>query len=64
METQMETLEDRDAKLVGTFRRFGDFGPPYQVMAVHGNEADIEFPESGEKISVLVEDVRRDPEDR
>lgn len=50
-------------KLVGTYRRFGDFGPVYQVVAVHDGKADIEFPESDEKVTVPVEAVLRDPID-
>ncbi len=57
------TAPDRDQQLVGTYRRFGDFGPSYQVVAVHEGKADLEFPESGETVTMPVEAVHRDPVD-
>ena len=56
-------LTDPDQKLVGTYRRFGDAGPTYQVLSVSDGYADVEFPESEEKIKMPVAAVRLDPVD-
>jgi hypothetical protein len=50
--------------LVGTFRRF-EYGPVYQVVAVHGEGAkavaDIELPESGQKATIPLAEVLASP---
>lgn len=51
-------------KLVGTYRRFGDAGPVYLVMSVQDGKAEIEFPESDEKVTVPVAAVLLDPIDK
>ena len=48
-------------KLVGTFRRFGKFGPVYEIVAVKGGNVKVEVPETGEKLIVAVNDVLSDP---
>jgi hypothetical protein len=57
-------LEDA-AHLVGTFRRFGEAGPVYEVLQAHENdgqvELEVELPETGEKTTVSLEDVLSDP---
>ena len=48
--------------LVGQFRRLGDAGPAYEVMAVHGDgSVDIEIVYSNEKVSEKLENVLNDP---
>ena len=52
-------------KLVGTFRRFGEFGPVYEILAMQaGGMVEIEVPETGEKTSVSLDEVLEDPEVR
>ena len=43
------------------FRRFGDCGPVYEVLAVQGDDAVVELVESGEKVSVPLAGVLEDP---
>jgi hypothetical protein len=53
-------------KLVGTFRRFGVTGPVYEILAVRAEGpskvVDVEVPETGEKVTVKLEDVLTDPQ--
>ena len=58
----MDTNEGES--LVGSVRRFGDFGPIYVVKSVEDDMANIEFPESQEKVSIRVEAVLQDPVER
>jgi hypothetical protein len=48
-------------KLVGTFRRFGETGPVYEVLAVEREDVQVEVPETGEKLTVALRDVLADP---
>lgn len=48
--------------LIGPIRRFGNWGPLYQVLAVQGDQALLEFVESGEQITILVTAILTDPE--
>jgi hypothetical protein len=47
--------------LVGTFRRFGECGPVYEILAVVGEGVEVEVPETGEKLTVELRDVLADP---
>jgi hypothetical protein len=64
---KMATLSaDDEKKLVGTFRRLGEYGPVYEIVGFRLEEgskvAEIEVPESGEKTTLSVEEVLSDPQ--
>jgi hypothetical protein len=60
--TRMSKPDHEDNSLVGTYRRFGEDGPVYQVLVIKSNDkAEVEFPESGDRIDLAVDSVRRDP---
>jgi hypothetical protein len=48
-------------KLVGTFRRFGETGPVYEIVAIERDDVKVEVPETGEKLTVALRDVLADP---
>ncbi|MCW5830775.1 MAG: DUF5397 family protein [Deltaproteobacteria bacterium] len=54
--------------LVGTFRRFGEYGPVYEILTMRKEGpvtlVDVEVPETGAKTTVRLEDVLADPEAR
>jgi hypothetical protein len=58
-------LMDGDRQLVGTYRRFGESGPVYEILAIRtegkAKLVEVELPESGEKAIVKLEDVLSDP---
>lgn len=56
--TKQEPVE---AKLVGTVRRAGTFGPFYEVVAIKNGEAEIQFPESNQTAHLSIEAVLEDP---
>lgn len=57
---------DQEARLVGTFRRFGEYGPVYEILAVRAEGpskvVEVEVPETGEKTVVKLDDVLADPQ--
>ena len=61
----MSNAPRTEDKLIGTYRRLGEYGPVYQVVAVRGEGpsrvADIQLPESGEKTSLPLEQVLANP---
>ncbi len=60
-ETQQEHLADPKG-LVGQFRRLGDAGPAYEIMAVHDDgRVDIEIVFSDEKVTEKLDSVLADP---
>ena len=56
------------SELVGSFRRFGDFGPVYEVRAVVGDLPDgdvllhLQLPETEEELNLRYSQVIRHPE--
>jgi hypothetical protein len=56
--------------LVGTFRRFGPFGPPYEIIGIGAEEPRgdrwmrIRVLESGELIDYKFSDILDDPKER
>jgi hypothetical protein len=58
------TLQEAQT-LVGTFRRFGEVGPVYEILEAHEEagqvEVEVELPETGERTTVRLEDVLADP---
>ena len=56
---------DDSEKLSGSFRRLGEYGPVYQVVAVHtegaARVAEIHLPESGEKTTLPLAQVLANP---
>lgn len=63
MALQTDTQNEKDLALVGSFRRAGTFGPTYVVLAISGDFAEIQFPESDETITLPVQAVWEDPVD-
>ncbi len=60
-ETQPAYMADPQS-LVGQFRRLGDAGPAYEIMAVHSDgRVDIEVVYSDEKVTEKLESVLNDP---
>ncbi len=59
----MTKQTDKDADLIGTIRRAGDFGPIYVVREVHAGTARIQFPEidSHATATLPTDAVRKDP---
>ena len=59
------TTRDPGEQLEGTCRRFGDFGPRYEILAVHeeggAKFVDVEVPETGEKVTLPLAEVLADP---
>lgn len=57
----MENVEPK--QLLGQFRRLGETGPVYEVVALKdGNKlAEIEIPETGEKATLTVAEVLANP---
>jgi hypothetical protein len=54
---------DNGADLVGTYRRFGEIGPAYQVLATReAGQVSILVLESGETLDYPVREAREDPE--
>ncbi|MBN6742068.1 DUF5397 family protein [Acidithiobacillus sp. MC6.1] len=56
-------------ELIGSFRQFGPFGVPYQIIkAGHQTEkgwtVEIEVPETGEHLDYPIDAVLNDPEAR
>ena len=52
-----------EAKLVGSFRRFGELGPAYQVLSIDGHDtATIIVLESEEKLQYPIAKILADPE--
>lgn len=55
-----------EAQLLKTYRRFGEFGPVYQVLAFRSEGAkrvaEIEVVESGEKVTLPLDQVQASPE--
>lgn len=48
--------------LVGQYRRFGDYGPAYEVLEMaEDNEALIEVVYSGERVTIPVAEIMTDP---
>ena len=43
------------------YRRFGEYGPVYEVLGVEGEDAFVELVESGEKARVPLTGVLEDP---
>jgi virulence-associated protein VapD len=49
-------------ELVGQFRRFGDFGPAYEVLEIaEKGEALIEVVYSGERVTLPINEIMTDP---
>jgi Family of unknown function (DUF5397) len=47
---------------VGQVRRFGPYGPAYEVVAVHGDgDLEIEVVQSGESVRYALTDFLSDP---
>lgn len=61
-------LIPRPADLVGSWRRFGDFGPVYEIQGVAAELPDgdvllhLRLPESNEEVDVRYSVVLRHPE--
>lgn len=56
-------------ELIGTFRQFGPFGIPYQILKEghdtgEGWTVEIEVPQTGERLEYPLKDVLDDPEAR
>ena len=43
------------------YRRFGEYGPVYEVLEVKGDRARVELVESGEVVDVSLEEVLDNP---
>lgn len=58
------------AELVGTFRRFGAFGPTYEIISLGAEEArgdrwmKVRVLESGEVVDYKFSDILDDPKER
>jgi len=52
---------EQEKNFVGTFRRFGEFGPVYEILEVARENVRVEVPETGEKLTVALRDVLADP---
>jgi hypothetical protein len=61
----MSNAHGTEDKLIGTYRRLGEYGPVYKVVALRGEGpsrvVDIQLPESGEKTSLPLEQVLANP---
>jgi hypothetical protein len=61
----MSNMHANDEKPIGTFRRLGEYGPVYQVVAVRNEGpsrvAEIHLPKSGEKTTLPLEQVLANP---
>ena len=54
---------DDGADLIGSYRRFGEIGPAYEVLAIAGpGRVRIVVLESGEEVDYPVREVREDPD--
>ena len=63
MSAALSQAQHEGADLVGSFHRFGEIGPAYEVMSVAGPGAvRIMVLESGEELDYPVSEVRDDPE--
>lgn len=56
-------------ELIGTFRQFGPFGIPYQILKEghdtgKGWTVEIEVPQTGERLEYPLKDALDDPEAR
>ena len=65
MNMQTARSPEDTKKLIGTFRRFGKYGPVYEIIAVRvegtSSVVDLEVPESGDKVTVPLAEVLQDP---
>lgn len=59
----MSMNTDKQAEsLVGQVRRLGETGPVYEVLRlVNGDLAEIQIPETGEKVTLTVAEIMTDP---
>ena len=53
--------DDSPFKDLARYRRFGEYGPVYEVLGVEGESALVELLESGEKARVPLAGVLEDP---
>ena len=63
LDAEAEDIQENgvEGSLVGSVHLAGGAGPLYVVVAVRGDVAEIEFPESNEKGELPVAAVREDP---
>jgi hypothetical protein len=62
MSAAMSEFPDDGADLVGSYRRFGEIGPVYEVVSITGpGKVRICLVESGEMVDYPVAEVRKDP---
>ena len=55
---------DRIVALIGTWRRFGPYGPRYEILSIDGaREATIRVHTSGEITKYAIADILADPVD-
>ena len=61
-ETQAAYAADDPRKLIGQFRRFGDAGPAYEIMAIDdAGRVHVEVVYSDEKVICTLAEVLEDP---
>ena len=62
MSAALSEHPDDGAELVGTYRRIGEIGPPYEVVAIaRSGKVQICLLESGELVEYPTRDARQDP---
>lgn len=63
MSAALSQTQHDGADLVGTYHRFGEIGPAYEVLSVAGaGKVRIVVLESGETLDYPVSEVRQDPD--
>jgi hypothetical protein len=58
----MNMNTNQTESLVGQVRRLGETGPVYEVLRlVNVDQAEIQIPETGEKVTLTVAEILMDP---
>ena len=53
---------NKNETLVGQIRRLGETGPVYEVLRlVDGDQAEIQIPETGEKVTLTIAEILSNP---